>query len=368
MRRLFFGIRILLAFVVGFAVLFGGALAAFHAQVGFLPWIVAAVALVLASLLSVWISRHVSAGVRDLLEGTERVACGDYDHRITVSSTDEFGHLALAFNRMAEDLKTNENLRKKMEKERQRALTQMVVGMAHEVNTPMGVVRTAASFVTENLTNDSIASIARDEAGQSALRDVQEAAALIEKNVARIANLVQTFRGMSVSQLTDTRENVDLPALVGEIVGLFKIGTRETILDVEVRDRIPAGEREWTGFPGHLSQVLVNLLTNVERYAYPDGGRGKVEINLSVDGENFEIAVRDFGRGIAAADVKKVFEPFFTTGRERGGTGLGLAIVRNVVTGPLRGEIDVTSAPGKGATFRVRLPRLVPPMTLTMGA
>ena len=129
---------------------------------------------------------------------------------------------------------------------------------------------------------------------------------------------------------------------------------------VEVRDERAAPGSRWTGYPGYLSQVLLNLLTNVERYAYAEGVEGRVEVDLADDrgGDGYVLTVRDFGQGIASDVLGQVFEPFFTTGRSRGGTGLGLTIVHNLVTTALQGTIEIESDVGRGTTVTIRLPDL----------
>jgi signal transduction histidine kinase len=129
-----------------------------------------------------------------------------------------------------------------------------------------------------------------------------------------------------------------------------------------VRNQLPDAAA-WLGYRGYLTHVLFNLLTNVVRYAYPDGAGGAVEIVIAADHggkeEQFVLTVRDFGRGIAPSDLPRVFEPFFTTGRARGGTGLGLAIVHGIVTSGLQGMIDLGSEPGHGTTVTLRFPRAI---------
>jgi signal transduction histidine kinase len=236
-----------------------------------------------------------------------------------------------------------------MELARHRALTEMVAGVAHEINTPLGIVRTAASFL-------------RNRIASGDLEDAAEASALIERNIERAHRLVEDFKKLSVSQVADTRDSLDLVAVVEEVVELFSISARQAGVKVAVRDLLGGpDERTWLGYRGRLSQVLRNLLTNVQRYAYPDGAGGEVEIVSAGDDRvadgGFVLTVRDFGRGIVAEDVPRVFDPFFTTGRARGGTGLGLAIVRGLVCDGMGGAVELTSEPGQGTTVTIRLPR-----------
>lgn len=256
-----------------------------------------------------------------------------------------------------------QTLRLEMERERHRSLAQMVAGVAHEINTPLGIVNTAASILTESLTPDRVAALAKDEEARALFEDVLEAARLIQGNLARATKLVQTFKNLSISQITDAKETRDLPALVDEIVALYRPQARLAHLQIEIKDDLGDRTREWEGYPGYLSQILFNLLSNIERYAYPEGTGGKVEILIAADCErnepSFVLTVRDYGCGIEPADLPKVFEAFFTTGRSKGGSGLGLAIVHNLVTDALKGRIDLQSGVGKGTTAVITFPQII---------
>ena len=241
-------------------------------------------------------------------------------------------------------------LRADMELARHRALNEMVAGVAHELNTPLGVARTAASFIGSRV-------------AAGALENVAEAAALIERNIERAHRLVEEFKTLSVSQVSDSRQEVDLVQVVAEIVELFTIGAHQSGLRIQVNDRLSPTNCNtlWLGYRGRLSQVLLNLMSNVERYAYPDAAGGPVEIDIAPAQEDgFVVTVRDQGRGIASNDLPRVFEPFFTTGRARGGSGLGLAIVYNLVRDGLGGSVEIASQPGAGTTVTLRLPKVSP--------
>jgi signal transduction histidine kinase len=142
----------------------------------------------------------------------------------------------------------------------------------------------------------------------------------------------------------------------------MRINARLAKLNIEIEDRL-LPTQEWLGYPGYLTQVLLNLLTNVERYAYDPAVGGQVDIVLTGDDKaytpTFTVTVRDFGRGIPLEEQDKVFEPFYTTGRAKGGTGLGLAIVHNIVTIALKGSIHLQSQPGQGTAFQITFPQRV---------
>jgi signal transduction histidine kinase len=119
----------------------------------------------------------------------------------------------------------------------------------------------------------------------------------------------------------------------------------------------------WDGYPGHLTQVFVNLIQNVLRYAYPNQPGGKIDIRVdefkTKDIPMFRIEFEDYGKGVTPEIKKSLFQPFVTSGREHGGTGLGLAISQNIVTNLLKGKISCTSELGKGTKFTIEIPQKV---------
>jgi signal transduction histidine kinase len=250
-------------------------------------------------------------------------------------------------------------LQASMEIERHRSIAQMVAGVAHEVNTPLGIINTAASVIRERL--NAVQRLARTAEEQQVIDDMCEAAQLIEGNIKRAYKLIEDFKKVSVSQITDTKEAMLLSEAVAEIISLFKVTARKANLLIEFKDLLPEQSHKWLGYRGYLSQIILNLLTNIERYAYPEGNGGAVEITLTASNyalpPRFTLRVRDFGAGIAPEHLPKVIEPFFTTGRHHGGAGLGLAMVYNLVTGPLRGQLDITSELGQGTTVTLTFPQ-----------
>ena len=270
--------------------------------------------------------------------------------------------IRLSNERRIQEQLAKQALRTEMELERHRALSQMVAGVAHEINTPLGIAHTAAHIIRQALTSPATTGLLHEHAGKRALDDMLEAADLLARNIQRVYTLIQDFKRVSVGQLTDVEEQMNLSEAVAEIVRLFEVSARQARLEIVVEDRLPATSQTWVGYRGYLSQVLLNLLTNVERYAYPPGTGGRVELILAADeGQvpTFTLMVRDFGQGIRPEDLPHVFDVFFTTGRSRGGSGLGLAIVHTIVTGPLHGSIDITSEPGAGTTVTVVFPQAI---------
>ena len=258
-----------------------------------------------------------------------------------------------------------QTLRSEADLERLRALTQMVAGVAHEINTPLGIASTALSVIEGRLSLPKVRTLF-DESDETReiLTDILDSSALLKSNILRAHRLVETFKKISVGQITENKEKANLPDLVADAVDLFRINARQAKLSIDIDASGITGNPEWLGYPGYLIQVIMNFLQNIERYAYPEGKGGKVEITVTDREQNnhaqFVIVVRDHGTGISPENLPKVFDPFFTTGRGRGGTGLGLSIVNNIVTSALKGSISVTSEPGQGSAFSVAFPKTTP--------
>jgi signal transduction histidine kinase len=247
--------------------------------------------------------------------------------------------------------------------ERQRTLTQAVAGVAHEINTPLGIVKTGLSIINNRLLLPKIQALFKGSPeNEGLLQDILETSNLTTKNVDSAHRLIENFKKIAVNQLTEHKETVNLPALLKDAIELFKVSARQAKIGIHLDVSGIQQEPEWHGFPGHLTQIMMNFLQNIERYAYPVGIGGKVEITVTdriASGKTgqFILSVRDYGAGISPENISKIFEPFFTTGRGKGGTGLGLAIVNNMVTVALHGTLSVESELGCGTCFTVCFPK-----------
>ncbi len=242
-------------------------------------------------------------------------------------------------------------LASQMEAEKQRALTQMVAGVAHEINTPLSVINTAVNIMARELASPV-------EVTAQRAADIAESLELMRLNVERADRLVQDFKKISVSQLRDEKELLDISETIEETIGLVFVSLKRSQIQVKFHNKLASEQKKWVGYRGFLSQVVINLLTNVERYAYPKGSGGIVDVTIRLEGDRYyALSVKDYGMGIPNEDQSQIFDPFFTTGKSDGGTGLGLSIVHNLVTNALKGEIKLKSEAGKGAEFIVVFPR-----------
>lgn len=306
--------------------------------------------------------------------------------RLPASQFIEFSEVTSGYNRIARRLLDDLRKRKETEdamreakevaekafqqlKETQNSLVQaekmaslggLVAGIAHEINTPIGVILTSASVLSE----DSRIFQKNIESGTIKKSDLLrytdtavQSSALIQSNSERAAALIQSFKRVAVDQTSEARRTYDLKEYIEEVILSLRPTVRHSTLSVEVN--CPTDIRI-DGYPGALSQIITNMVTNTIAHAFDPGEKG----NLRIQAEQEEGVVRmifsDDGKGIQPSHIGRIFDPFFTTRRGAGGSGLGLNIVYNLVTQTLGGTISVSSAPGNGTRFSIIFPCIAP--------
>ena len=181
----------------------------------------------------------------------------------------------------------------------------------------------------------------------------------------RAAMITRGMLGLSRPGNVKHREPTDMVRLVDEVVTLVKkdMARYRVRLDVKAAGTLYARVN-----PAQIQQVLLNLLINA-RQAMPGGGLVRVRLGLDTAGRLAEISVADAGIGIAPADLRRIFEPFFSTKTEpddagQGGTGLGLSVCRDIVEAH-HGRLRAESRLGQGSTFTIILPACPPPEVTT---
>jgi predicted ATPase/signal transduction histidine kinase len=271
-----------------------------------------------------------------------------------------------AAERALHDLQeTQESL---IQAEKMASLGQLVAGVAHEINTPVGITLTAASFLRERA-EVLQAAVTGDGLRKSQLLQFVdqslETTSLMVANIQRAADLIHSFKQVAVDQTSGERRHFQVAAYIDEVLRSFGPMLRKTAHTVVVD--CPDG-LAMESYPGALSQVLTNLMMNAVTHAFDEGVAGRLDIVVRAAGPDaVDLAFSDNGRGIPADLQPRVFDPFYTTRRGRGGSGLGLNIVFNLVNSVLGGTVTLTSrtAPEKGptgTTFTLHLPLVAPVM------
>ncbi|MBW4661542.1 MAG: histidine kinase [Drouetiella hepatica Uher 2000/2452] len=238
------------------------------------------------------------------------------------------------------------------------ALGGLVAGIAHEINTPIGIGVTAASLLMEK----TIAFSERFQNGtmkrselERFLDMAQQSSQMTLSNLERAAELIQSFKQVAVDQSSESKRLFNFKTYLEEILLQLSPKLKATKHSVDVQ-----GDPHLTlnSYPGALSQIVTNLVMNSLLHAYESEEQGHIALTFNQTEENVIFEYADDGIGIISENLGKIFEPFFTTKRGQGGSGLGLHIVYNLVTRKLGGTIQCKSQPGKGTTFVIKLPNI----------
>jgi signal transduction histidine kinase len=239
------------------------------------------------------------------------------------------------------------------------SLGQMVAGVAHEINTPLGICVTATSHLVQELklTKEELAAGEMTEDSLNAFFDVvDQSLRIMTTNTQRAASLVRSFKQVAVDQSSDDIRSFNLGAYLNEV--LLSLQPKLKGRPVEVAVDCPK-DLTMESFPGAVSQIVTNMVVNSLVHGFEREQRGHITIEARLDGDQVLFEYADDGAGMDADTLPKLFDPFFTTKRGSGGSGLGGHILYNLVTGALGGTLRAESSPGQGLRYHLRFPRKV---------
>jgi signal transduction histidine kinase len=266
-------------------------------------------------------------------------------------------NLEKANNELSETLNILKDTQEKLiQSEKMSAIGNLVAGISHEINTPIGITVTAASHL-DQITRDILEIYMKNNLKKSDLekylKTAEEISAMILTNLQRAHELIGSFKQVAVDQSTEERRKFRVKEYVDQILLSLKPALKKTGLTIEVKcpDNL-----ELLSFPGVFYQIITNFVMNSVIHGYDKGQKGHVVIEISVINKQALLKYTDDGKGISPELITKIFDPFVTTRRAQGGTGLGLNIVYNLVTQKLNGSIKCESKAGKGAIFMVAFP------------
>ncbi|GGD65020.1 ATP-binding protein [Lacimicrobium alkaliphilum] len=248
-----------------------------------------------------------------------------------------------------------------IENEKMASLGSLVSGVAHEVNTPLGIAVTGASHC-QHLLSQLREKIGDNQLTRSALDlhmdNMDQSLSLVTLNLDRAAELVQNFKKTAVDQhnlaLTEFELGEYIQVVMSSLLPMLKKHQVNYLLKTECKISMRS-------YPGALAQILTNLTNNACLHAFDTGEDGNelvIEVRQTLQ-QNKEYAVirfHDNGRGMAKEVLKSIFLPFFTTRRGLGGSGLGLSISYNLASAKLKGKLEAGSEPQQGTTFTLTLP------------
>lgn len=245
-----------------------------------------------------------------------------------------------------------------VQSEKLASLGQLVAGIAHEMNTPVGVCLTTVTFLAEN--TQEIKKDYREDAltirkFDDYLESCQSSLDFTVKNLERAAKLVNSFKQLAMDRYKEKIQEFILYQHVQNIL---------TTLDPHVMICRPRIELSGTNtlkissYPNVWEQIVTSLIMNSLRHAFTDMpfGQGLIHIQIQQKDNNLQFSFRDNGCGMDKNQCEKIFDPFYTTSRGRGDVGLGMHIVFNMVNQILKGSISCQSSPGEGTRFSIRTP------------
>jgi signal transduction histidine kinase len=292
---------------------------------------VGAIAILLVLLVALWQSRSIVQPLREMANASRHLAKGDYNQRVQVQRNDELGDMANAFNQMAAELAQQSELRR-----------QMMADVAHELRTPLSVLRIDLESMEDGLM----------EASPENVRALQS-------EVSYLSNLVDDLRMLSLADAGDLKiekSPVELNSLVREMVERQQNAARER--KIKMTAHYTENEIFVMGDPQRLSQVLVNLLSNAIQHTLPDY---EISTKIEVENRTARVSVTNFGTWIPKEDLERIFDRFYrlerSRNRDQGGSGLGLSIARSLINAH-GGKIWAESVQGESTTFTFTLPVL----------
>ncbi|TWI61113.1 phospho-acceptor domain-containing protein [Pseudoduganella lurida] len=237
------------------------------------------------------------------------------------------------------------------------SLGRLVAGVAHEINTPLGICVTATSHLVQELklTKEELAAGELDEEGLNGFFDtIDQSLRIMTTNTQRAAALVRSFKQVAVDQSSENVRHFNLAKYLAEVLLSLQPKLKGKPVKVEV-DCPP--DIHLDSFPGAVSQIVTNMVENSLVHGFGEDQAGTIRIKCRAEGEEVLFDYSDDGAGMDPHTLAQLFDPFFTTKRGSGGSGLGAHILYNLATGPLAGAINVTSAPGMGLHYQLRFPR-----------
>ncbi len=243
-----------------------------------------------------------------------------------------------------------------IQKEKMASLGGLVAGIAHEINTPLGICVTGVSHLQEEYKAIKEAvdngTLTEEELGYF-FEDIEEVLAILQTNTVRGADLVNSFKQVAVDQSSNDVRTINLHHYIHDII----LSLRPTLKRSPVEIQVKCHEGLTVDVnAGAVSQIISNLILNSIKHGFEPEEPGKVLIECYEKKGFMFIKFADNGMGVDEEALKVIFEPFYTTKRGEGGSGLGTHLVYNLVTTALKGKITVQSKIGKGLAYLIKFP------------
>jgi signal transduction histidine kinase len=367
-----------------------------------LTTVVLVICVLLCFLFTLKLQRTITSPINALVKLVQRVSRQkDYSSRAELHGIKELDILAEAFNHMlqrtqehldrqtaaeAEQGKLNSSLEEKVQQrtnalkeanneliqtleklhqfqrqmvqnEKMASLGDMVAGVAHEVNTPIGLGVTASTMMLDRLSDMRKAFEGKSLKASTLSKFIAEGEEnlnIIYRNLNRAAELISSFKQVAVDQSSENNRVFSFSKLMDEILMSMRPKLKKVNHQIHVHcsDDLVIESKA-----GPINQIMINLIMNSIIHGFEDMQHGQIDIFIEItDGTKLNIEFKDNGKGIPEHMRKRIFDPFVTTKRGQGGSGLGMHLVYNLVTQGLNGSISIVSEEGKGVQFKIIFP------------
>ncbi|MCV2885751.1 ATP-binding protein [Aestuariibacter sp. AA17] len=247
--------------------------------------------------------------------------------------------------------------RQLVQNEKMASLGDMVAGVAHEVNTPIGLGVTASTMMLdrlEQLTKEFESKTLKASSLEKFIGEGKENLNIIYRNLNRAAELISSFKQVAVDQSSETSRVFSFGQLMDEILLSLrpKLKKEKHHINVKCDSDLYIESKA-----GPINQIMINLIMNsvIHGFEFMDSGEIDIDVSL-IDDNKLKLIYKDNGKGIPEHLRKRIFDPFVTTKRGQGGSGLGMHLVYNLVTQALNGSISINSQEGSGVEFQIIFP------------
>jgi len=349
------------------------------------------------------VTSKLTAPVDILLDGIHAISEGDYTSKVYVHTNDEYRDFANAFNEMSDRLQEsfdslnqmtdelmlmNTELENRVEERtgelkesnnelelsiiqlraaqddlvesrKIAALGSLVTGISHELNTPIGIGITTASYITlqiESLEKLYLEGKLRKQDFEQDLASIRKSAKLILDNLNHASNMVSSFKLIAVDQSLEEKKEFELIHSIENLSHNLNVLLRKGHHELIVEGEKPI---EMYSYPGAISQIITHFVMNTVEHGFSETNNGLIKIYARQEGRNVTLVYEDNGQGMDEEKVQRVFEPFYTSKLGKGTSGLGLNIVYNLVTGVLKGRVTAIGRAGEGMRFTLVFPAIV---------
>ena len=270
-------------------------------------------------------------------------------HRVLEQQNNELSHTIERLRRTQDEL---------VQREKMASLGGLVAGIAHEINTPLGICVTGVSHLSEEY------SIVKKQFDKQSLSEdelidffaeVKQTIDIVSTNIHRGAELVKSFKQVAVDQSSNENRTIEVEKYLQEIVMSLKPKLKKTkhIIEIICQPGLTIHVNA-----GALSQIVSNLIINSLIHGFVNTNQGHIRIETYEKNDFIILKYMDNGVGVAPEELDILFEPFYTTRRADGGSGLGTHLIYNLVTTALNGKIKVQSQVGKGISFLIKFQRV----------